>query len=152
MGNHFGIGKPQKTENSRKAMLSSSVVLLSTGCILLQACHGLPLSESYGDELRSLDSLGNGNVLKSLDSLGNGNVLRQLDSLGNGNVLRGLDSLGNGNILRGVAPQQWRFNKRGYDPMSGMTFGMAKKNFDEIDRAGFERFVKKNFDEIDRAG
>ena len=35
---------------------------------------------------------------------------------------------------------------------SGMTFGMEKKNFDEIDRAGFGRFVKKNFDEIDRSG
>ena len=31
-----------------------------------------------------------------------------------------------------------------------MTFGMAKKNFDEIDNAGFGSFVKKNFDEIDR--
>ena len=29
----------------------------------------------------------------------------------------------------------------------------VKKNFDEIDRAGFGRFIaKKNFDEIDRAG
>ncbi len=35
---------------------------------------------------------------------------------------------------------------------SGMTFGMAKKNFDEIDRSGFGSFVKKNFDEIDRSG
>ena len=39
---------------------------------------------------------------------------------------------------------------------SGLTFGKSKKNFDEIDRAGFGRFVKrpakKNFDEIDNVG
>ena len=35
---------------------------------------------------------------------------------------------------------------------SGLTFGKSKKNFDEIDRTGFGRFVKKNFDEIDRTG
>lgn len=29
---------------------------------------------------------------------------------------------------------------------------MDKKNFDEIDRSGFDSFVKKNFDEIDRGG
>jgi hypothetical protein len=28
----------------------------------------------------------------------------------------------------------------------------VKKNFDEIDRSGFDGFVKKNFDEIDRVG
>merc|ERR1719481_1549232 len=42
--------------------------------------------------------------------------------------------------------------KRGFDAMRGLTFGKEKKNFDEIDRAGFGRFVKRNFDEIDRAG
>merc|ERR1712008_42713 len=56
--------------------------------------------------------------------------------------------------------------KRGYDAMSGLTFGkrnfdefyksgfgsFAKRNFDEIDRAGFNRFIKRNFDELDRAG
>merc|ERR1719154_148772 len=49
--------------------------------------------------------------------------------------------------------------RRGFDSMSGLTFGKEKRNFDEIDRAGFGAFVKripgpskKNFDEIDRAG
>merc|ERR550539_704232 len=94
-----------------------------------------------------------------LDSLGGGHVLRQLDPLGGGHVLRGLDSLGGGHILRDVdggeplPPSQFRYqHKRGLDPLSGMAFGVAKKNFDEIDRAGFGGFVKKNFDEIDRAG
>ncbi len=32
-----------------------------------------------------------------------------------------------------------------------MTFGNAKRNFDEIDRTNFGNFVKKNFDEIDRS-
>merc|ERR1719414_2348495 len=89
----------------------------------------------------------------SLDSLGGGHVLRQLDQLGGGHVLRGLDSLGGGHILR-EAPAEVRYQqvKRGLDPLSGMAFGVAKKNFDEIDRAGFGGFVKKNFDEIDRSG
>merc|ERR1719323_1062912 len=89
----------------------------------------------------------------SLDSLGGGHVLRQLDPLGGGHVLRGLDSLGGGHILR-EAPAEVRYQqvKRGLDPLSGMAFGVAKKNFDEIDRAGFGGFVKKNFDEIDRSG
>merc|ERR1719275_267098 len=42
--------------------------------------------------------------------------------------------------------------KRGYDAMSGLTFGKKKRNFDEIDRHGFGAFAKRNFDEIDRAG
>merc|ERR1719318_109695 len=49
--------------------------------------------------------------------------------------------------------------RKGFDSMSGYTFGKKKRNFDEIDRAGFGAFVKrfprpskKNFDEIDRAG
>merc|ERR1719414_1050521 len=89
----------------------------------------------------------------SLDSLGGGHVLRDLDPLGGGHVLRGLDSLGGGHILR-EAPAEVRYQqvKRGLDPLSGMAFGVAKKNFDEIDRAGFGGFVKKNFDEIDRSG
>merc|ERR1719414_1431015 len=89
----------------------------------------------------------------SLDSLGGGHVLRQLDPLGGGHVLRGLDSLGGGHILR-EAPAEVRYQqvKRGLDPLSGMAFGVAKKNFDEIDRAGFGGFVKRNFDEIDRSG
>lgn len=35
---------------------------------------------------------------------------------------------------------------------SGVSFGGQKRNFDEIDRSGFDRFIKKNFDEIDRSG
>merc|ERR1712037_1064640 len=42
--------------------------------------------------------------------------------------------------------------KRGYDAMSGLTFGKKKRNFDEIDRPGFNGFHKRNFDEIDRSG
>merc|ERR1712228_434169 len=42
--------------------------------------------------------------------------------------------------------------KRGYDAMSGLTFGKKKRNFDEIDRYGFGAFAKRNFDEIDRNG
>merc|ERR1719278_1705455 len=43
-------------------------------------------------------------------------------------------------------------DKRGYDAMSGLTFGKKKRNFDEIDRYGFGAFAKRNFDEIDRSG
>jgi len=46
---------------------------------------------------------------------------------------------------------QLLFQKR-FDSLSGATFGMQKKNFDEIDRNGFGSFVKRNFDEIDRTG
>jgi len=102
-------------------------------------------SLGQGNILRQLDSLGGGNILRQLDSLGGGNILRQLDSLGKGNILRQLDSLGGGNILR--------------ESVSGLPYGKSKKNFDEIDRAGFGRFVKrrtlpvkKNFDEIDNVG
>merc|ERR1712037_292182 len=93
--------------------------------------------------------------------IGGGNLLRQapksLDSIGGGNILRQLDSIGGGNILRGASDHQvpryhGYFEKRGYDPMRGMTFGVQKKNFDEIDRHGFNNFVKKNFYEIDRNG
>merc|ERR1712233_74873 len=42
--------------------------------------------------------------------------------------------------------------KRGYDAMSGLTFGKKKRNFDEIDSHGFGAFAKRNFDEIDRSG
>merc|ERR1712107_553090 len=103
-----------------------------------------------GNILRHLDTLGEGNILRSLDDISRGNILRRLDTIGGGNILRHLDSLGEGNILRQ--------NKRGFDAMSGLTFGKSKKNFDEIDRTGFGRFVrrpfvvKKNFDEIDNVG
>merc|ERR1719339_305326 len=48
--------------------------------------------------------------------------------------------------------------RKGFDSMSGYTFGKKKRNFDEIDRAGFGAFVKRspdikrNFYEMDRAG
>ncbi|CAH0381636.1 unnamed protein product [Bemisia tabaci] len=36
---------------------------------------------------------------------------------------------------------------------SGSTLGEQKRNFDEIDRSGFNKFThKRNFDEIDRSG
>ncbi|XP_021931830.1 orcokinin peptides type A-like isoform X3 [Zootermopsis nevadensis] len=54
----------------------------------------------------------------------------------------GLDS------LSGVT---FGWNKR-LDSLRGITFGNQKRNFDEIDRSGFNSFVKKNFDEIDRSG
>merc|ERR1711993_79937 len=89
---------------------------------------------------------------RSLDSIGGGNILRNLDSIGGGHILRQLDSIGGGHILRDVIPRYPSYEKRGYDPLRGMTFGVQKKNFDEIDRHGFNNFVKKNFDEIDRHG
>ncbi|XP_001947462.1 orcokinin peptides type A isoform X2 [Acyrthosiphon pisum] len=52
------------------------------------------------------------------------------------------------NSLDGVGFGQ---SKR-FDTLSGVSFGGQKRNFDEIDRSGFDRFVKKNFDEIDRSG
>merc|ERR1712088_225492 len=89
---------------------------------------------------------------RSLDSIGGGNILRNLDSIGGGHILRQLDSIGGGHISRDVIPRYPSYEKRGYDPLRGMTFGVQKKNFDEIDRHGFNNFVKKNFDEIDRHG
>merc|ERR1712106_949328 len=58
----------------------------------------------------------------------------------------------------GLEEEGMQMDKRkGFDSMSGFTFGKKKRNFDEIDRAGFGAFVKRspskqNFDEIDRAG
>jgi hypothetical protein len=103
-----------------------------------------------GNILRQLDTLGGGNILRQLDNLGDGNILRQLDTLGGGNILRQLDQLGNGNILRE--------SRMPVFPYGHLSYGRNKKNFDEIDRTGFGRFVKrpmpvkKNFDEIDNVG
>merc|ERR1712038_483342 len=81
---------------------------------------------------------------------------RSLDSIGGGNILRNLDSIGGGHILRDLpdyhVPRYPLHEKRGYDPLRGMTFGVQKKNFDEMDRSGFNNFVKKNFDSMDRVG
>merc|ERR1712013_438830 len=57
----------------------------------------------------------------------------------------------------GLQDNQMMDKRKGFDSMSGFTFGKKKRNFDEIDRAGFGAFVKRfptkrNFDEIDRAG
>merc|ERR1712088_1171470 len=69
---------------------------------------------------------------------------------------RSLDSIGGGHILRDLpdyhVPRYPLHEKRGYDPLRGMTFGVQKKNFDEMDRSGFNNFVKKNFDSMDRVG
>merc|ERR1711936_1181764 len=40
--------------------------------------------------------------------------------------------------------------RKAFDSLSGYTFG--KRNFDELDRAGFGSLHKRNFDELDRAG
>merc|ERR1712095_198000 len=40
--------------------------------------------------------------------------------------------------------------RKAFDSLSGYTFG--KRNFDELDRAGFGALHKRNFDELDRAG
>merc|ERR1712018_876739 len=81
---------------------------------------------------------------------------RSLDSIGGGNILRNLDSIGGGHILRDLpdyhVPRYPLHEKRGYDPLRGMTFGVQKKNFDSMDRVGFNNFVKKNFDSMDRVG
>merc|ERR1711993_175595 len=93
---------------------------------------------------RSLDSIGGGNILRNLDSIGGGHILRQLDSIGGGHILRDLPDY--------HVPRYPLHEKRGYDPLRGMTFGVQKKNFDEMDRSGFNNFVKKNFDSMDRVG
>eukprot|EP00092_Neocalanus_flemingeri_P031013 GFUD01033687.1.p1 GENE.GFUD01033687.1~~GFUD01033687.1.p1 ORF type:complete len:146 (+),score=51.20 GFUD01033687.1:50-439(+) len=79
---------------------------------------------------------------QSLDNLREENFLRALNGLD--------DDMDMGHMMG---------KRRGFDSMSGLTFGKKKRNFDEIDRAGFGAFVKRspspskrNFDEIDRAG
>ncbi|XP_055381812.1 orcokinin peptides type A-like isoform X2 [Condylostylus longicornis] len=47
--------------------------------------------------------------------------------------------------------QRNMINKRNFDEIDRAGFTNVKRNFDEIDRAGFN-FVKKDFDEIDAAG
>ncbi|XP_023727309.1 orcokinin peptides type A isoform X2 [Cryptotermes secundus] len=84
------------------------------------------------------------NTARHLDSIGGRNLLRTLDGQAHfpRRIRSGLDS------LSGVT---FGWNKR-LDSLSGITFGNQKRNFDEIDRTGFNGFVKKNFDEIDRSG
>merc|ERR1711874_444882 len=63
-----------------------------------------------------------------------------------------LQEAGHGVDIGGRSLSSSDYGKRGFDAMSGLTFGKQKRNFDEIDRAGFGAFVKRNFDEIDRSG
>merc|ERR1712226_17835 len=101
-----------------------------------------PVVDRPASKARSLDSIGGGNILRNLDSIGGGHILRQLDSIGGGHILRDLPDY--------HVPRYPLHEKRGYDPLRGMTFGVQKKNFDEMDRSGFNNFVKKNFDSMDR--
>merc|ERR1711963_1129962 len=162
MGNPVG-GQVSYDLDLQNIMAVFSVLLLTFGVLATStfANPTRPGTLAQGGPARSLDSIGGGNILRHLDSIGGGNILRQapksLDSIGGGHIIRQLDSIGGGNILRGASDYQppkyhGYFDKRGYDPLRGMTFGVQKRNFDEIDRVGFNNFVKKNFDEIDRAG
>merc|ERR1711892_952650 len=79
---------------------------------------------------------------------------QSLDTLEEGNLPLEL-----GGLREDVQGGHMMDKRRGFDSMSGYTFGKEKRNFDEIDRAGFGAFVKRfqsprkrNFDEIDRAG
>ncbi|XP_066995747.1 orcokinin peptides [Anabrus simplex] len=114
------------------------------------ASSGLPSSEeilretpyqNYRDEPSEVED-----SVSHIDNVGADHYIRNLEGLAGGRLLRqsrgGLDSLA-GNTFGG--------NKR-LDTLSGMSFGNQKRNFDEIDRSGFNSFVKKNFDEIDRSG
>merc|ERR1719510_2530522 len=94
-----------------------------------------PVVDRPASKARSLDSIGGGNILRNLDSIGGGHILRQLDSIGGGHILRDLPD----------------YHVPRY-PLHGMTFGVQKKNFDEMDRSGFNNFVEKNFDSMDRVG
>lgn len=102
-----------------------------------------PDRESAYREYRG-DTADEDNVARPLDSIGGRQLLRDLDGLPQfpRRTRSGLDS------LSGVT---FGWNKR-LDSLSGITFGNQKRNFDEIDRSGFNGFVKKNFDEIDRSG
>uniref|UniRef100_R4FK46 Putative orcoquinin n=1 Tax=Rhodnius prolixus TaxID=13249 RepID=R4FK46_RHOPR len=108
-------------------------------------------------EGRNLDTLGSGNLLRDLEA-----VLRAHPNLFYGRPARNHDTL---DSLSGITfGSQKRFDplssayaadKRNFDEIdrSGFnSFIKKKKNFDEIDRSGFDGFVKRNFDEIDRVG
>uniref|UniRef100_A0A6M2DZ30 Putative orcokinin peptides type a-like neodiprion lecontei n=1 Tax=Xenopsylla cheopis TaxID=163159 RepID=A0A6M2DZ30_XENCH len=135
--------------------------------VLATRSEGLPATKQ-NHEIESLMyqlKAGKGGLTsKAFDQHGSGRQgaipLRNLDALGGGHLLRetrGIDS------LSGVT---YGTQKR-FDTLGGDTYGghkrspltsylhhqmMDKKNFDEIDRSGFDSFVKKNFDEIDRGG
>merc|ERR1712126_583107 len=97
------------------------------------------------EENRSLDTLGGANLMRSLDSLGGNNLLRTVDL---NNLLTNLGERQQfGGFLRPAS------HKR-FDSLGGTGFGSpSNRNFDEIDRSGFNTFWKKrNFDEIDRSG
>ncbi|KAL0268679.1 UNVERIFIED_CONTAM: hypothetical protein PYX00_010521 [Menopon gallinae] len=75
-----------------------------------------------------------------------------------GHFLRDVESLKSSSWY----PQQRRYGKLGDSPgvqlfkankrFDGMRYAADKRNFDEIDRSGFNGFIKRNFDEIDRSG
>ncbi|XP_047112875.1 orcokinin peptides type A-like [Schistocerca piceifrons] len=98
--------------------------------------------QQYRDEPNDVEE----GLVRHLDNIGGGHLLRNLDGLGGGHLLRqtksGLDSLSGATF-----GEQKRL-----DSLGGITFGSQKRNFDEIDRSGFNSFIKKNFDEIDRSG
>lgn len=83
---------------------------------------------------------------------------RQLDAIGGGHLLRDLVPIASWyprqtrarQTLDALSGVSFGTNKR-LDALSGVGFGGQKRNFDEIDRSGFNSFVKKNFDEIDRS-
>ncbi|XP_018910551.1 uncharacterized protein [Bemisia tabaci] len=72
-------------------------------------------------------------------------------------LLRDLDLLRNRASYYAAQSRQYgplvsRWEKR-FDSLDGSTLGEQKRNFDEIDRSGFNKFThKRNFDEIDRSG
>ncbi|RZF32874.1 hypothetical protein LSTR_LSTR009265 [Laodelphax striatellus] len=90
-----------------------------------------------------------------MDLQSGGNLLRDLSMLRNRASLyaRQQRNMHNLDSLSGMVLGQ---NKR--DMLSGAFLGdnrssfIKKKNFDELDRAGFDSFIKRNFDEMDRAG
>ncbi|XP_023222256.1 orcokinin peptides type A-like [Centruroides sculpturatus] len=128
-----------------------------------------------GGEVRSLDRLGGGEVLRSLDSLNGGIVLKYAEDQSPNdwnnpetpNLVppRALDRLSGGEVLKlpkrnldTLSGMTFGESKR-FDSLSGATFGQEKRDFDEIDRVGFNQFSKrkqdfnkKNFDEIDHTG
>nr|UES72888.1 orcokinin-A [Carausius morosus] len=109
--------------------------------------QGDPLRDGPFREYKGENNVDSEDVVRHLDSIGGGHVLRNLERLGAAGMLRPLRS-GSLDSLSGVT---FGGNKR-FDPLSGKGFGSQKRNFDEIDRSGFNGFVKKNFDEIDRSG
>ncbi|XP_063237951.1 orcokinin peptides type A-like [Bacillus rossius redtenbacheri] len=107
-----------------------------------------PVRDGPYREFKGESNIEPDDVIRHLDSIGGDHLLRSLQRLGAAGLLRRAGRSGSLDSLSGVT---FGGNKR-YDPLSGKGFGSQKRNFDEIDRTGFNSFVKKNFDEIDRSG